>query len=111
MDEVEEDLEEAAGDVDDEASSARELAEDEVDVDAMVERVFQKLRGVEYESKTVMHANHFYLKIPRHLIFHTLNNANRHGQHFSVHAKSDGTRPQVADYRGFANVRTFGVPK
>ena len=34
-----------------------------------------------------------------------------HGQHFSVHAKSDGTRPQVADYRGFANVRTFGVPK
>ena len=35
----------------------------------------------------------------------------RHGQHFSVHAKSDGTRPQVADYRGFANVRTFGVPK
>ena len=37
MDEVEEDLEEAAGDVDDEASSDRELAEDEVDVDAMVE--------------------------------------------------------------------------
>ena len=38
-DEVEKDLEEVAGDVDDEASSGRELAEDEaVDGDAMVDR-------------------------------------------------------------------------
>ena len=40
-DEVEEDLEEVAGDVDAEASSGRELAEDEaVDGDAMMEREF-----------------------------------------------------------------------
>ena len=40
-DEVEEDLEEIAGDVDDEASSGQELAEDEaVDGDAVVEREF-----------------------------------------------------------------------
>ena len=40
-DEIEEDLEEVAGDVDDEASSVRELAEDEgVNGDAMIEREF-----------------------------------------------------------------------
>ena len=40
-DEVEEDLEEVAGDVDDKASSGRELIEDEaMDGDAMVEREF-----------------------------------------------------------------------
>ena len=40
-DKVEEDCEEVAGDVDDEASSGRELAEDEaVDGDAMIEREY-----------------------------------------------------------------------
>ena len=37
------------------------------------ERIFQKPRGVVDERKTT---NHFYLKIPHHLIFYTLNDAN-----------------------------------
>ena len=71
-DKVEEDLEEVAGDVDDEASSGGELAEDEtVDGDAMVERECFKNRKVSNMRKN-RHANHLYLRISSRLIFHTL---------------------------------------